>query len=200
MDLIQLKEIVVRGFFFILVTVMLAVTVTGVIGLAMPDQYQAKAVLRLGRSDLPTGVNQLDYNSLMMYRQLARTYGEWAVSQPILQKLAGENKNALDTMELREMVQVRKVKDLELLEIVVTDSIPERAAYLANSLAFILQQEEKKAWNMNSLQVIVPALPDSNPAGPNLLFYMVTAGLAGLILSVFLLAIVESPAEKKGQL
>lgn len=196
MDSPRLYELVKRRQALVLMAVILAAVVSGVAGLVSPVKYQAKAVLWLSRNEPDSGAPGLDYNSLMMYRQLARTYGELATSGPVLQKLSKEVKESLSPAELGKMVSVRKVKDLELLEIVVTDTSPERAAFLANKLASLLQQEEQAVWKMNNLRLIAPAVPDGRPAGPNLALMMATAALAGLFASVLLVAALEYQWQK----
>ncbi|NPV73024.1 MAG: hypothetical protein HPY89_04395 [Pelotomaculum sp.] len=196
MELVRLWEILNKRLSVILVTVILAVVTSGVTCMLLPVQYRARAFLRLDQTDPATGLSRPDYNSLMMYRQLARTYSELAASEPVMQKLSGAVNGELSPEKLKEMVSVRKVKDLELLEISVVDENPERAAYLADRLAAILQQEERNAWKMNNLQVIVPAFPDRRPAGPNVFLAVFTAGLAGLGLAVMAVAVLEYPAGK----
>lgn len=200
MDYSRLVELLKKRLFPVLIMVLLAAFAAGMASLASPVKYQARAVLWLSRPDPGTGgATALDYNSLMMYRQLTRTYGELATSEAVLQKLSGYLNNTPGPDELRRMVSVRRVKDLELLEITVIDVSPERAAYIANRLAALLQQEEKMVWAMSNLRLINPAQPNDRPAGHNILLNMVTAGLAGLFLSFLLIAALEYFSEKRGR-
>jgi len=182
----------------VLVTVVLAMTAGGTVYMVLPLKYQARAILRLGQPESVivdgAGTSHMDYNSLMMYRQLARTYSELATSEPVLQKLSAQVDQSLTPDDLKQMITVRKVKDLELLEILVLDTSPHRAAYLANRLAVILQQEERDVWKMNNLQLIVPASVVQRPVGPGVLLSIFTAGLAGLLISTLLVAAVEYQA------
>lgn len=184
MDHTHLLNVINKRLFIILLTVMLAVLGTGVTCMITPFKYQAKAVLMVNQTDPATGELRMDYNSLMMYRQLARTYSELATSKPVLQKLAGEVNEDLTPGELGQMIKVRKIKDLELLEVIVMDTNPERAAYIANSLSQILLQHELQEWKMNNLQLITPALPDGKPVGPSIILAMVASAVAGLFISV----------------
>jgi len=186
-----------KRFFLVLVTVVLAATAGGAVCMVLPVKYQARAVLRLGQPESGSvngAASRMDYNSLMMYRQLARTYSELATSRPVLQKLSAQVDQGLKPDDLRQMVTVRKVKDLELLEILVLDTSPYRAAYIANSLAVILQQEERDVWKMNNLQLIASASAEQHSVGPGIFLGMLTAGLAGLFISVLLVAAVEYQA------
>ncbi|MCL6639685.1 MAG: hypothetical protein K6T80_08425 [Firmicutes bacterium] len=196
MDCYRFLEALKRKVFAILVMVMTAVTAAGAASLLSPVTYQAKAVLWLARADVVAGTPGLDYNSLMMIRQLARTYGELAVSEPLLRKLSADVGGSLSPDDLRRMVSVRKVKDLEFLEISVRDVSPERAAYFANRLVMLLREEEKNTLKMNYLRVIQPASPDSRPVGPQVLLNAVTAGLTGLFLSFGWVAAGEYAAVK----
>jgi len=191
LEYVRLGEILKRRLFLVLTALILAMTAGGLVCLVSPARYQAKAVLILDRTGPESGVFQPDYNSLMMYRQLARTYSELAASEPVLRKLSAALDQKLSPGELGRMVKVRKVKDLELLEVLVADTSPDRAAYIANKLAEILRQEERDTWKMSNLRLIAPAVPDRRPVGPDLPLAVFTAGLAGLFISVILAAAVD---------
>jgi len=184
-------EAINKRLFFVLVTIMLAVLGAGATCMITPVKYQARAVMMLNQYDSATGELSMDYNSLMMYRQLARTYSELATSKPVLEKLAVELGGELTAEKLGQMVEVHKVKDLELLEIVVQDTNPARAAHTANSLSYVLQQHEIKEWKMNNLRLMTPALPDGKPAGPNILLAVIASAAAGLAISVLVVLLVD---------
>jgi len=196
-DYTSLPALIKKRLFLVLVTIIIAVTAGGALCMVLPAKYQANVVLRLSQPESSSaggnGAFRMDYNSLMMYRQLARTYCELAVSEQVLQKLSERVDHNLSSGDLRRMVTVRKVKDLELLEILVKDTDPYRAAFIAGRLAALLQQEEREVWKMNNLQVIIPAFPDERPVGPNIFISMLAAGLAGMLISFILAAAMEYP-------
>lgn len=195
LDNIDLSALIKERLFLVLATIIIALTAGGAACMISPAKYQANTILRLSQPENGsaggTGAYRMDYNSLMMYRQLARTYCELAESEQVLQKLSEQVEHSLSPSDLRRMVTVRKVKDLELLEILVKDTNPYRAAFIAGSLAALLQQEEKEVWKMNNLRVIIPASPDERRVGPNILMCMLAAGLAGMLVSFILVAAVE---------
>ncbi|OPX87355.1 MAG: Capsular polysaccharide type 8 biosynthesis protein cap8A [Pelotomaculum sp. PtaB.Bin117] len=195
LDNIDFSALIKRRLFLVLATIIIALTAGGAACMILPAKYQASTILRLSQpengSENSTGANRMDYNSLMMYRQLARTYCELAESEQVLRKLSERVEHSLSSGDLRRMITVRKVKDLELLEILVKDTDPYRAAFIAGSLAVLLQQEEKEVWKMNNLQVIIPASPDERPVGPNIFMSMLVAGLAGALIAFMLAAVLE---------
>lgn len=191
MDYGRLMEAINKRLFFVLVTVMLAVLGAGVACMLIPVNYQARAVMTLNRYDQATGELIMDYNSLMMYRQLARTYSELAAGKPMLEKLAVKLGGGLTAEQLGQMVRVRKVKDLELLEVVVQDANPVRAARIANSMCDILLRHETQVWKMNNLRLLIPALPDSKPVGPDIMLAVLVAAAAGLCISVLTVLAVD---------
>jgi len=193
LDKINFPTLIKERLFLVLATIIVALTAGGLVCVILPAEYQAKTILRLSQPENDSagdaGAGRMDYNSLMMYRQLARTYCELAESEQVLQKLSERVEGELSTGNLRRMVAVRKVKDLELLEIRVRDTDPYRAAFIAGSLAALLQQEEKEAWRMNNLRVMIPASPDERCVGPNIFTGMLAAGLAGMLVSFMLVAV-----------
>jgi len=168
----------------ILLLPLVASVAAAIFSFAAAPVYEARATLLLTRTSDQNNGGGLDYNTLMMFRQLARTYGELAKSSPVIEKLAEQVNNELSLDDLREMVVVRKIKDLELIQICVRDRIPGRAVFLANKLTVLLLEEEARLWQTNNLQVVSPAFQPSEPVWPNILRNVLLAGFAGLATSI----------------
>ena len=92
-----------------------------------PDLYQARSAMMLGQAmnnPNPT------YNELNMTRELSQTYIQMADRNPV----RAETMDALDLTWLPQYA-VRLVPDTQLIEILVNDTSPERAMVVANELA-----------------------------------------------------------------
>ncbi|RJQ28197.1 MAG: hypothetical protein C4589_06885 [Peptococcaceae bacterium] len=180
----ELLPVLKKRMGLILLLPLVASVAAAIFSFAAAPVYEARATLLLTRTSDQNNGGGLDYNTLMMFRQLARTYGELAKSSPVIEKLAEQVNNELSLDDLREMVVVRKIKDLELIQICVRDRIPGRAVFLANKLTVLLLEEEARLWQTNNLQVVSPAFQPSEPVWPNILRNVLLAGFAGLATSI----------------
>jgi succinoglycan biosynthesis transport protein ExoP len=99
-------------------------------------RYQATATVLVGSSD-----DELDFATLQLGRDLAPTYVEWTKRRPVLQ--GAIDALGLDTPyeELQGRIDVRAVRDTQLMEISATARDPEEAAAIANEVAWQLTQQ-----------------------------------------------------------
>lgn len=105
----------------------------------MKPVYQASVKLM---SSSNTGV--VDYSSLMSGQQILATYRELLQTEPILQT-AIDNLGLSDTTrELANRIEVIAVPETQLLELRVRDYDPQRAASIANEIAFIFLAQRSR--------------------------------------------------------
>lgn len=86
-------------------------------------------------------------------------------------------------------ISVSSVTGTHVIKLSVTANSASTAAEWANLITeqFVVAVEE--IVNVDNISVIDPAVPDTSPAGPNRLQYILLAGIGGLILSVGLVLV-----------
>lgn len=128
-------DIVRRWLWALVLTTLLAGTVTYWLSSQEPTVYQAKAQLIVGPGiDSPNP----DLTSLRTGAQLMQTYAELATMRPVLQTVAGDLKLDISPNVLENQITVKSNEDAQILSITVEDGDPVRAAAIANALADIL--------------------------------------------------------------
>lgn len=108
--------------------------------------YQASVLVQVS---ILSSNNQADYNSLLASDQLVQTESLLAVSDPILQEVASHYKGLTAQQLAREVTSSVKV-NTQLLEIVVLDPSPRRAADLANDVAATLIAQQIQVTQQNN--------------------------------------------------
>ncbi|GEM_PF-743300 len=98
-----------------------------------PNVYAAKSTLMVGASVFES-LNP-DQRSIMLSQTLAEVYAELAKREIITKGVIDRNKIQMDPAQLAGMIGTSVNPTAQLLEIVVTDLEPERAAFLANAVA-----------------------------------------------------------------
>jgi len=120
-----------------LLGVILPMIISGYLASRQPDLYQAKATVMVG-----LGLQSVNPNPSVvgMSSQLAQAYAQLArrrlITEPVVQKLGLQ----ISPKQLAKHITTQVQSELQLLEIVVTDSNPQWAAAIANALAVELVQ------------------------------------------------------------
>lgn len=104
----------------------------------MTPMYEARASLLIDASQASSASN---YNDLLTAERLSRTYSELATTDAVLDETARRVAGGLTADEIDDMVTVSAVEETQLLQVAVTDSEPERAALIANTLAAVFTEQ-----------------------------------------------------------
>jgi non-specific protein-tyrosine kinase len=111
-----------------------AATIAGAIAFAVSlniqPVYEATALVMIE----PPNTSSTDYNSVLASERLAKTYSERMTTRPVLEGVARRLGLQLDERELEEMIEVRAVRDTQLIEITAESNSPAQAAEIANAL------------------------------------------------------------------
>lgn len=167
----------------ILIIPMVAVITAGAISLLMAPVYRVAATIMVAASVTEDSV--ADYNSLILDRQLVKTYGELASGQDVLQEVARQL-NGISAVELVDKISVSPVKDLELLRISVRDENPERAVFIANTTVKVLREKTMQLYGKDNIKLISYAETPLKQDKPDILVNTAAAFLAGLIVAIII--------------
>ncbi|HOV80654.1 MAG TPA: hypothetical protein PK728_11235 [Bacillota bacterium] len=155
-----------------------AMLAAAVISLVVMPAYRSSAIVMVDAAGTDGAAN--DYNSLLVNRQLVRTFCILAVLQDSLTEIAGQLKG-VSTSELSKKISVSQVKDLELLKISVKDDNPERAAFIANKTVEVLRRKTRQLYGGDTIKVISYAESQAEEEKPGIIINTVAAGAGGLI-------------------
>lgn len=178
-DLIRIADVVraVVKRLWVVLTVEAGALVIAVLALALIEPaYTASTTL------IVVGVEgaTLDYNSVQLNRNLARTYVEVARSRTV----ATMALEALGLNEppqgLQERVRVTTIGETELILIAVTDSNPDQAARIANTLAEAFREHIRVSMQVDNVRVIDEAASPAAPVSPRPMLMVTVLGLLGL--------------------
>jgi len=191
-----LIEIIKKYLAILIIIPMTAVIAAGVVSLIMVPVYRATATIMIAAPGIGGTVS--DYNSLLLNRQLVKTYGAIALEQDSLQEVAGQLKGIFPE-ELADKIDVSPVKDLEILRISVKDEDPQRAAFIANKTVDVLQQKTKLLYENDNIKVISYAEVPVKQDKPDISVNIAAAFLAGLIVAIIISFWLEDKSFKTRQ-
>jgi len=93
--------------------------------------YRASTTLLISQAREPA---LTDYTSILTSERLAKTYSELLKKRPVLEVVIANLSLGLDVEELAGKVDVRSVRDTQLIEVSVEDADPSLAARIANEI------------------------------------------------------------------
>lgn len=176
-------RILKKRFDILIIIPMVAMFAAATISIIMTPVFRSSTTIMVAVTS--AGVAASDYNSIILNRQLVKTFGELAVAKDSLIEVASQMQD-ISPSELAAKITVSPVKDLELLRISVKDESPTRAAYIANKSVEVLRKKTKTIYGSDYIKVISYAVAPSNHEKPNISINTTAAGVAGLIVALMI--------------
>lgn len=189
-----------RDFFYILkkrMKLILIITaactiVSGVLSFfVIKPTYEASASIIVGR---PQGneKNNTQFNDVMMYQNLVKTYAEIAKSQSVAEKASDKLSNKIKPEQLKGIVTVTPQQGTQILEITVQSKNPEEAVNIVNAVSSTFIDEAKRVFPTGGdIQIMdKPKYPDK-PVKPKKALNVAIAFFLGLMASVGLTFVLE---------
>lgn len=180
---------VVRRRFWVLVVIILAATVTsGVISLYfLEPAYQASTTLMVVKKESPL----TDYTSLLLNRNLVKTYGEIAKSRTVTERVVRDLGLGIRPEDLQSRIDVNMVRDTEIIRLNVTSPLPKEASVTANALAVAFIQRVGSIMKVENVEVIDPAVEPVRPVRPRPLLNVAVAAVLGVFTGFGLIFLLE---------
>lgn len=97
----------------------------------MTPIYSASTTLLINEAP---STKSTDYSSILTSERLAQTYSEMMTKAPVLESVITNLGLNIEVKDLQDMVTVELVRDTQLINVVVEDTDPVRAANIANEL------------------------------------------------------------------
>lgn len=153
--------------------------------------YQASTQLLVNQS---RGDQQFfQYNEIQTNLQLINTYNVIIKSPAILEKVV-ERLNLEESVDqLNEKVTVNSEKNSQVVNIIVQDPNPNRAAEIANTIAAVFKNEIKQIMNVDNVSILSTAEVKENqaPVKPQPMLNMAIAFVVGFMTGVGIAFLLE---------
>lgn len=147
-------------------------------------QYTATTQLLVSRDYIEDQTVEL--GDIQTNIQLINTYRDIikdsVVVDAVLKKVGG----SLSETELSQKIEIVIQSDSQIFGIKITDTSPERAAEIADSVALTFQENIDNIINVDNVAILSPAKINHSPVSPNLLFNQVIGCFVGILLGMIL--------------
>jgi capsular exopolysaccharide synthesis family protein len=175
--------------------VSLAMVLSGAMAFAYQDrqevQYAASTTLLIISSVPDTG-NQ--YTTLQASERLADTYRLLIETSPVLDRVVSELNLPYGAYVLGDKISTTTLGETQLVEVTVTDSVPEQAALIANTLAdqfqtYITDRIDSRIGAQ--VEIAEPASIPSEPFAPRTKLWLTLGVFIGLVLGALVVTLLE---------
>jgi len=184
MELLEYLYIIRKRIWIIVAVTVAAALTSGIISIfVMHPVYQAKATLIIGRT--PMGdKDKVQYNDILMYTKLVKTYAELAKSRLIAEETLAELKYDITPEKFQKKLVVTPKGDTNIMEIAIQDTSPDNAVALTNTLSNIFVKRVREMLNAEDVKILDKAQKPEKPVSPRVLLNIVIAAFLGLMASV----------------
>lgn len=143
--------------------------------------YTSKTTLLLVSSNDNKENSIITASDITINTKLVSTYSELIKSKNVLEKVISNLDIQIDEEELRKSIEVKSVKNTQLIEISVQNEVPEYSAQIANELTKVFETQVKEMYNINNIQIMNQADVQTQPSNINHKKDIIVFAMAGIV-------------------
>lgn len=191
------QELDLRDLLYVLrrrVLLIVALPIIAAIVAAALSQFVLTPVYRASTTlwVIKDGSAQINYNDLLLNRNLTKTYAEVAKSRAVMVDVMDRlNLEGVTVTALQEKLTVTPVRDTEILSFTVEDASPAMATKLADAIAEAFMGQIRAYMKVENVVVVDPAMEPEDPFKPRTLMNVAVAFVLGMMASVGLAFLLE---------
>ncbi|MBC2582736.1 YveK family protein [Clostridium sp. DJ247] len=192
LDLKDLFYIIRKRTKLILIITIACTLISGILSFfVIKPTYEVKTSIIIGKSDTdPNDKSQYNYNDIMMFQKLVKTYAEIAKSRAVAENASARLKNiSLD--KIKSTVTVTPQADTQILELKVQNNNPQEAYLIMDAVTNAFVQESKRIYPTGNIQVMDGAQIPQKPIKPKKTLNLAIAFFIGLMASLGFTFILE---------
>ena len=194
-ELRQYWEVLRKRWLIVVAIPLMAALTSGIISFfIIKPVYQASTTLIVGKKASESGqaaAQMLDNSVLQANLQLAKTYATIAQSRTVEENVIKDLNLPMKVEELDRLISINPVKTTEILELQVSNTNPELAASIANTMAQEFSKAVIEIKKVDSVSIVDSAVTPDKPVKPNKKLNVLIAFVVGLMASVGLVFLLE---------
>lgn len=191
MELKEYLHIIKKRWLLILSVTLASVLIAALVSFVIiKPTYKADISVIVGSSQ-NSNISQQNYNDVIMYQKLVKTYSEFAKTRLVAEDVIDALGLSIAPDELLEMVSVAPKGDTEFITISVNSKDPSAARDIANQLAKSLKKVSNEVKKVDNVQLVDEAVLPTSPASPKPLLNIAIAFVLGLFVSAGIVFLME---------
>lgn len=192
LDLKEIFQIIRKRLWLILLITILSTSASGAVSYyVLTPSYEASTAIIIGNSSKASEEYGYDYSDVMMFQQLAKTYGQIAESRTVAEKAARKIGQDVSPEDVGSKITVTTSTDTQVMSITATSITREDAQYTANALSEAFVEEAMRIFPSGNVQVMDWATFPKEPVSPRPMLNMAIAFFLGLMVSLGIIFLKE---------
>lgn len=189
-DLREYLTIIKKRFWIIVLTTAIAVGISIVmVNLNKVQLYKAQTTLIVNVQSYENQSMLTGYQ-ISEGEKLALLYGEIIKSRSVLEPVIEKLNLEIKPQQLSGMISVSQVNNTHIMNLSVTDTDPDRAKNIANTIPGVFTEEVKRTIKANGVEVLDQSL-GGYPIASNNSRKVGIAGVLGVMIGLFIIFLIE---------
>lgn len=155
-----------------------------------PSRYEARTTFILGKTKLSSYV-ETQTIFMDISKNLGNSYVVILNSIPIRERVINNLHLNMLPEDLSKLIKIRLIEGTDIIEVVVTDTKPDRAANIANEMIDVFRKTIEDKIPYNDIQVLEYGIAPYRPISPNILLNVLLASIVGLLLGLIVATFLE---------
>lgn len=153
----------------------------------MKDEYTARTRMYVLSKSSDTGISTSDY-SIANY--MIKDYEVLITGENVTREVINRLKLDMSVSELTNKISVSAIDNTRVLQIVVVDNKPQRAADIANCVREVASSQIKAIMDVDAVNLVYEAEVPSHKSGPSLSKNTAIAAILGAVLAIGILVVI----------
>ncbi|MBR7033682.1 MAG: hypothetical protein IKI03_08650 [Clostridia bacterium] len=175
----------------VIVSVLCAAIVFAYAYFFITPTYQSSAMLYVNNRSVSVGSTSFSLSELSASKTLVDTYIVILKSRQTLKAVAERAELDIPLNKLAAMITAASVNGTEVFRVTVTDTDPERATLIANSIAEVLPVVVEDIIGGSTVKIVDTAVVPSGKSAPSLTKYALIGFIIGLVVTLGVIVVIE---------
>ncbi|MEG0642097.1 MAG: Wzz/FepE/Etk N-terminal domain-containing protein [Clostridium sp.] len=166
--------------------------------------YKSEISVILGNdSNVTAEVKQAEYNDVLMYQKMTKTYSELTKSRRVAEDIISKLNLDKSLDAVSNMITVTPKADTEFFTLSVSSTDPNEATDIVNQAAKSLKKVGEEIRGKDNVFLVDEAIVPKNPISPNIGLNTVLAAFVGFMIAVgiaFLLDFMDDTVKSEDEL
>jgi capsular polysaccharide biosynthesis protein len=187
LDLAEFWEIIKKNSKLILLITIIATLFTGFLSyFVIPKTYEARTSIIIGLdvSDSEYNDKKIQYNDVLMYKQMIKTYAEIAKQDIVSEKTIKTLGIEADTENFQKNITITPQPDTQIIILKFKNKSPEEAQKIANTFTDTFVEEARRLNPGGSIQIMDNAKVPKFPVSPRPKLNTAIAFVLGILISL----------------
>ena len=157
----------------------------------IPPTYEATVSVIIGKSPDISSDSKVDYQDVMMYEQVTKTYSKIALSNTVAEKAVQKLNNGMTSDDFIKCVKATPETDTQIITLTADSKSASDAMNMVNALADCFIEESQRIYPTGSAQIMDKAKLPKFPIKPRKKLNVAIAFVLGIMASVGLSFLLE---------